>query len=380
MSKIGILIVEDEAVVAADLSLKLQRLGYKVVGSTAAGKEAIELVVRLDPQLVLMDIWLDGPMDGIQAAKEIRRQKDVPVVFLTAHSDPATLGRAKLTGPLGYILKPFEDRDLATQIELALYKHQTDRQLRAHQEDLESEVKARTAEIEEQNRQLAELNALIKKTTRHSIEAMENDRKAMSKDVHDSIGSSLSAVKIMLEQLTSLSDAFSKEESALMDKIVGYLSDTIREAKRISHLMRPMALDDFGLGAAISETIRRFREFYPGIAVDFKNEVAQNGISEGIKTVLYRVVQEALENIGRHSGADHAEIELTESADRLFLTVRDNGCGFDMKKGAEEEWMLESFGIHSMKTRIELCNGTFQLESEPGRGTQVTASFPKVAV
>ena len=81
-----------------------------------------------------MDIWLEGPMDGIQAAEAIRRQHDVPLVYLTAHSDPATLARAKLTGPFGYILKPFEERDLATQIEMALYRHQADRQLRQQRE------------------------------------------------------------------------------------------------------------------------------------------------------------------------------------------------------------------------------------------------------
>jgi putative integral membrane protein (TIGR02587 family) len=82
----------------------------------------------------LMDISLDGPMDGIEAAEAIRRQHDVPVIYLTAHSDPATLARAKITGPFGYILKPFDERDLATQIELALYKHQADRQLRQQRE------------------------------------------------------------------------------------------------------------------------------------------------------------------------------------------------------------------------------------------------------
>ncbi len=129
-----ILIVEDEAIVAADLAGKLGRLGYEVAGIAAEGKEAVAMACRLGPQLVLMDIWLEGPMDGIEAAEAIRRQLDVPVIYLTAHSDPATLARAKLTGPFGYILKPFEERELATQIELALHKHQADRQLRDQRE------------------------------------------------------------------------------------------------------------------------------------------------------------------------------------------------------------------------------------------------------
>lgn len=134
MSQTSILIVEDEAIVAADLAGKLGRLGYAVAGSVAQGEEAVAAACRLQPQLVLMDISLEGPVDGIEAAEAIRRQCDVPVVYLTAHSDPATLARAKLTGPFGYILKPFEERELATQIEMAIYRHQADRQLRQQRE------------------------------------------------------------------------------------------------------------------------------------------------------------------------------------------------------------------------------------------------------
>ncbi|MHB0955314.1 MAG: response regulator [Pirellulaceae bacterium] len=134
MSKTTILIVEDEAIVATDLANKLTQFGYEVAGIAGGGEAAIALAGRLRPHLVLMDIWLEGPMDGVAVAEAIRRQQDVPVVYLTAHSDPATLARAKLTGPFGYILKPFDERELAIQIELALYKHQTDRQLQQHRE------------------------------------------------------------------------------------------------------------------------------------------------------------------------------------------------------------------------------------------------------
>ena len=116
MSKTAILIVEDEGVVAADLAVKLEQLGYEVAGSAESGEEAVALVERMHPELVLMDILLKGQMDGIEAAEAIRRAHDVPVVYLTAHSDTATLDRAKISGPFGYILKPFELRELATQI------------------------------------------------------------------------------------------------------------------------------------------------------------------------------------------------------------------------------------------------------------------------
>lgn len=147
MSKTTVLIVEDEAIVAADLAAKLRMLGYEVVGTAAEGEKAVELACRLEPQVVLMDIWLKGPMDGIAAAEAIRRRHCAPVIYLTAHSDSATLERAKLSEPFGYILKPFEERELSTAIEMALYKHQSDMQLRKANEELEQRVEERTREL-----------------------------------------------------------------------------------------------------------------------------------------------------------------------------------------------------------------------------------------
>ena len=154
MSKTTVLIVEDEAIVAADLAGKLGQLGYEIAGTTAVGEEAVALACRLLPEVVLMDIRLKGSMDGIEAAEAIRRRADVPVIYLTAHSDSATLNRAKLSEPFGYILKPFEERELATTIEMALYKHQSERQLRRAHDELEQRVRERTQELKELNETL----------------------------------------------------------------------------------------------------------------------------------------------------------------------------------------------------------------------------------
>jgi DNA-binding NtrC family response regulator len=131
MTKPSILIVEDEAIVAEDLAGKIQRLGYDVAGTIDTGEEAVELARhQRQPALVLMDIRLAGAMDGITAAQQIIRECHLPVLFLTAHSDPDTVGLARQTGALGYILKPFDERHLHIQIEIALYKHAMESQLR----------------------------------------------------------------------------------------------------------------------------------------------------------------------------------------------------------------------------------------------------------
>ncbi len=134
MSPTSLLVVEDESIVAMDIKHRAEGLGYRVVGIAASGEDAIKLAREEKPDLVLMDIVLKGEMDGIEAAEVIREEMDIPVVYLTAYSDEKTLSRAKLTGPFGYIIKPFEDRELHSAIEVALYKHKMDSKLRESEE------------------------------------------------------------------------------------------------------------------------------------------------------------------------------------------------------------------------------------------------------
>jgi two-component system, cell cycle sensor histidine kinase and response regulator CckA len=129
-----ILVVEDERIVASCLRLQLTALGYDVVDTVPSGKEAIRQTKEQIPDLVLMDINLEGPMDGVQAAAIIRKEFRLPVVYLTAYSNADILERAKTTEPFGYILKPFEDRELHVVIETALYKHRMERRQQERQE------------------------------------------------------------------------------------------------------------------------------------------------------------------------------------------------------------------------------------------------------
>jgi two-component system cell cycle sensor histidine kinase/response regulator CckA len=131
MKETRILVVEDEVIIAMEIRDRLGKLGYTVTGVAPSGEEAIRKMVETQPDLVLMDIMLEGPMDGVETAERIRATHDVPVIFLTAYSDSTTLERAKISEPFGYILKPFDERELHTTIEIALYRHQMERRLRA---------------------------------------------------------------------------------------------------------------------------------------------------------------------------------------------------------------------------------------------------------
>ena len=124
------MIVEDEKIIALDLQRRLERFGYSVIGMASDGAEAIALARERSPDIILMDIMLAGSMDGIEAAKQIRAQLAIPVIFLTAYTDEKTLERAKEVEPFGYILKPFKERELYTTIDIALYKNSIDKKLR----------------------------------------------------------------------------------------------------------------------------------------------------------------------------------------------------------------------------------------------------------
>lgn len=127
---VRILLVEDEAIIAADIEQALQRFGYEVVGIASDASDALRQAVSLVPDLVLMDIGLEGAMDGIDAASAIREQSGVPSVYLTGNADDATLSRAMNSEPLGYVIKPFHEAELRATIEVALHRHRLETDLR----------------------------------------------------------------------------------------------------------------------------------------------------------------------------------------------------------------------------------------------------------
>lgn len=147
-----ILVVEDERIVGEDIKVRLQKLGYSVPSIVQSGEEAIEKAKTMRPDLILMDIVLDGEMDGVEAASQIKSLYGIPVVYLTAYADANTLERAKITEPFGYVVKPFEDRDLNITIDIGLHKHRMEKKLRETEEKLrrtlEDTIKALSSAVE----------------------------------------------------------------------------------------------------------------------------------------------------------------------------------------------------------------------------------------
>jgi hypothetical protein len=137
MKNVRVLVVEDEGIVALDIQNRLRQLGYTPVGRAASGEDALRLVEEMAPDLVLMDIRIQGAIDGIETARRISTTYDIPFIYLTAHTDEQTLQRAKATEPYGYLIKPFEERELDTTIEIALYKHRMEQTVRHQSSQLQ---------------------------------------------------------------------------------------------------------------------------------------------------------------------------------------------------------------------------------------------------
>jgi two-component system, LytTR family, response regulator LytT len=141
MKSTSVLIVEDEVIIAKDMSLTLTKLGYHVVGHSVSGEDAVPMAAEKQPDVILMDIMLKGQMTGIDAAKEIRKKNNIPVIFITAYSDVDTISRVNTSSPFGYIVKPFKANDLRATIETALNRFNEEKALKNENEVLYKLVK-----------------------------------------------------------------------------------------------------------------------------------------------------------------------------------------------------------------------------------------------
>ena len=211
MNSIKVLVVEDESIVSKDIQNSLVNLGYTVVGSAATGERAIELANEVKPDIVLMDIMLKGTMNGIEAADNIRKNLRIPIIFLTAYTDDATLSKAKITEPFGYIIKPFKEIDLHTNIEMAIYKHAKEVEVLKEMDLLHSIV---------ENKEVNNLDSIfikansklikINKTNIYYIEALKDYVVIHTKDTRYTIHSTMKDIEIKmgLEDFVSVHRSF----------------------------------------------------------------------------------------------------------------------------------------------------------------------------
>jgi PAS domain S-box-containing protein len=215
----------------------------------------------------------------------------------------------------------------------------------------------------------------LKEFSRKSIEALEADRRTVSRELHDSIGGNLAAIKVALEAIARKIFEMPEEAARSLEKAILHLAETIKECKHISANLRPEIIDDMGLLATIDWHTRQFNQYYRQLRIVQQIEVVEQEVPEPLKIVIYRVIQEALNNAAMHSRADTISIRLKKTGDYIEAEVKDNGRGFDFNEVSQRGDGASGFGLKSMRERVEIIGGSFSLRSFSGTGTCIRIRF-----
>jgi PAS domain S-box-containing protein len=232
---------------------------------------------------------------------------------------------------------------------------------------------------------LRDSQELLQQLSASQIAAQEHERKRVAQELHDSLGQSLSAIKFILERtLETAPGQEARASQATIRSVVPLIQSTMEEVRRISMALRPSTLDDLGLLMTISWFIREFQLAYPEIQVEKDFQVEEEQIPETLKTNIFRILQEALNNAAKHSRAQRVVISLRWLQDRLELKIQDHGIGFDPRRRKKAS-VSGGLGLDSMRERAILFGGLCTIDSAPGAGTTVTARWtlepgPEVAI
>jgi hypothetical protein len=294
-----ILIVEDEGVIALELAQDLRACGYEVAGTASEGEPALQLAAREQPDLALMDISLKGPIDGVETACRMREARDLPVVFLTAYGDPATLERAQQAGPYGYLIKPYRFEELRAVIETALRRHESQRKaLQAAQGDLDA------------------LRHSIAHNLRAPLRAIDSFAQRLSR------GEEVPGLEEEGRRMLARLSGSALEMGALLDGLLAFMAVSQRTLRPVP--TEPEALVREVLAARAGEIEARRVEVGIGSLPPCRAD------AELLRMVFEQLIGNALKFSAKR---DRPRIEIGayfEDGEAVYF-VKDNGAGFDMR-------------------------------------------------
>jgi len=311
--------------------------------------EALDEALKQCHDICLMDYRLAG-CDGLTLLKNFKDNHfQSPVIMLTGYGDRETDVEAMRLGASDYLEKFGLSPDkLERSIRYAIERSIT------HKALIDSEAK---------------LRALSGKI----LETQEAERKSIAKELHDSIGSSLTAIKYALEKKLSDMSGSPRAETISLEEVIKMVRDTMEETRRISSNLRPSILDDLGLLTAVASICREYQRLYEDVQIDTELNIKESDIPDSLKIVIYRVLQEALNNIIKHSGADHVDLSLERSEKGIEFKIEDNGKGFDLNEINPGPDNTGGMGLEGMSERVALSHGKFDISTEKGGKTIIRA-------
>jgi len=223
---------------------------------------------------------------------------------------------------------------------------------------------------------LRESEARLRHLSSELLSVQENERRRISREIHDSIGQTLAAIKFGLESKVGQMGKGPAPPGVSLESIVSLAQNGIEESRRIQMDLRPSTLDDLGILATLEWFCREYQKIYSHIHIEKEIGLHENKVPTPLKIVIYRVVQEALNNIAKHSKADFVHLSLQKTDGTIELAIQDNGQGFNLMEVLSVEGSKRGLGLTSMRERTELSGGSFYIESTAGRGTTIKASWP----
>ena len=350
--------------------------------------------------IVVIDQDLPG-ISGLAAYKKLQQKSGIPpFVMLTGTGSENLAVDALKAGIYDYIIKdpnqgyllllPLKLKDVKQRYDELMTRLKAEADLKQAHSELDKMVKLRTTELSrtvealveeiaertQTEKALRDSEQALRRLSLKIIETQENERRQIAKELHDSIGSSLAAIKFAVEGRLLSMKKKPPNDIIPLEKIASHIHDTINEVRRLSTSLRPSMLDDLGLLATINWYCRSSGEMHANTRIETKLALNDDEAPDYSKIVIYRVLQEALNNALRHSGADTIRVSLEAVHERIRLCVKDNGCGFDPDEAMQGSDPLSGYGLKGMSDRADVIGGSLSLDSSPGRGTTVCLELP----
>lgn len=348
-----LVVAEDDPELGAYLE-RLLAARYRVVRATD-GDEAVAAVRRERPLLLVTDVTMPY-RSGIAVADELRsdeRFARLPILFLTAHIGMSARAEAYAAGGNDFLTKPFHPEELLARVENLLALRETERRLATMNDALEARVTERTTQLRE--------------LSRHLERSREDERRRIARDLHDETGQLLMALRMDLDHARK--SASGGELAVILERMDDVLDQAFSATRELVGELRPRILDDLGLAPAVEWYLQRFDE-RSEVRCRWSIEPSEVDASSDVATAVYRILQESLTNVVRHSGAANLEVRLRLASDRIELEIMDDGGGFATSES------VGGFGLLGMQERARSFDGRLSVESALGEGTSVRLSIP----
>ncbi len=225
--------------------------------------------------------------------------------------------------------------------------------------------------------QLQESEKQLRYLSSQLLAAQEHERRRVALDLHDGLGQALTAIKYKVENfIQEGSRSRMKTKLQPLKDLIPIIQECVREIHRVQINLRPSILDDLGILATISWLCREFQSMYANIEIEKRIDILEDEVPDPLKMIIYRILQEALNNVAKHSGANSLSLSLQRLDGKLELAVQDNGRGFDLQEALSQMASGRGLGLVSMRERAEQSGGYFSIESGTGKGTTIRVAWP----